>query len=179
MIRFKNRTPHFIVWGLLFLLVISLTFVSCGNTLTSWNSEGFKLSYDSKVFTVIASDSEFLTLELEDEDGRVDVIVSVFHPFALEQDLDDYFDAAQTAFQDEFDKITNNTKEDNLQFGVHDRRISLSGKHSGYDGVAMGLLRVMISDDTLLHVSIIGSSKTMMTYMKQVQEILNSAEIKE
>ncbi len=179
MFRYSNKTPHFLVWGLLFLIIVGFTFVSCGDMSTLWDNEGFKLSYDSDVFSVISSDSEFLTLELEDENGRVDVMVSGFHPFALEQDLDDYFEAAQTAFQDEFEKITNSTKDDNLQFGVHDRRVSVSGRHSDYEGVAMGLLRVMISDDTLLHISIVGSSKTMMAYMEQVQEILNSAEIKE
>ncbi len=175
----KNITPRLLVWGLSFVLISMVVFVSCGSTLSTWSNDGFEASYDSSVFTVDSSDSQILELSSETEDGLVRVQITGFHPFAVESDLTEYLSSAQVSFEEEFSRITNNKKEDNVQYGITDRRVSISGRMDGFDGAVMGMMRVMLSGDTLLHIKIYGDSKAMMAQMSYVQAMLGDSKIVE
>lgn len=173
----KNMvTPRLVAWGLVLIVAVSV-FAGCQSEKQSWSTDAYSLEYDASVFDVVTRESDYLQLESVTDRGRISVVVMGFYPFDVSQSKQEYLDTAQGSFEEEFEKITNKSWDDNKQYGVTFRSVSISGNHPEFEGMTVGMMKVMISDDTLLHVKVLGDTKAMNKQMNAVLELIGSAQI--
>ena len=168
--------PRLLAWGLVLIVAVTV-FAGCNNEKQSWSTQAYSLEYDASVFDVLTEESDYLQLESVTDRGRISVVAMGFYPFDVSQTVQEYLDTAQVSFEEEFDKITNKSWDDNKQFGITFRNVSISGNHPEFEGMTVGMMKVMISDDTLLHVKALGDTKAMNKQMNAVLELIGSAQI--
>ncbi len=176
MLRSNARTPRFLAWGLVLLIMVSVL-VACEAGKTTWGNEHYSIDYDAQMFDVQTDENDILVLNAVNKKGKIKVEVSGFHPFDVSQSVTEYFDNAQVSFEEEFDRITNKSSDDNKQYGISYRTVSISGDHTDFETLTVGMMKLMISDETLLYLKIFGDSKAVNAEYGTILELIESTKI--
>lgn len=177
MIKARPFTSAPLIWGAVLLLAISLS--SCAR-LASWGNDTYEISYDSSTFFEKVNTADELNLVIKNLKDSPQINAIAIHPATIDFDLgtDKYFEQAIYSFESKLDKLTNSiTKTFELE-GVKERRTSITGYNNGNDALHIGFLRIIISQDTILMIDVVGESKIVNENIEQIQKVIDSAKVK-
>jgi len=177
MINTRKNISAPAIWGAVILLTITL--LSCSR-MTNWSKDTYEASFDSSSFFETVNTADELKLVLKDTKDSPQINVIAIHPATIDFDLgtDKYFEQAIYSFESKLAKLTNTiTKTFDLE-GLKERRTSITGYYEGKDILQMGFLRVIISQDTILIVEVLGDSKIVNDNLEQIQKVVDSVKVK-
>ncbi|HPF48790.1 MAG TPA: hypothetical protein PLP35_03665 [Caldisericia bacterium] len=147
----------------------------------SWGTDKYAIEYDTEIFVVTNSTESTLNLVLEEDEQRADVYVNAVHPFTYsdEDGIEIYIDSAVKAFEQYFSRISNRSDDMQTQKGVTIKTLSISGDAVDIDGVSLGMMKLLVSDKTLMNIEVIGNAQIIKKHMDAILTLLESARLGE
>ncbi len=166
--------------GLIFLtLFLTITFLSCGTTLKTWRKDTYQVSYDPAIFKVEQVSGAELSLILSGVEDSPQVSIIAIYPVQFPEDEPraKFLEQAEYVFKSKFNQVMNSIPADSEVAGVSEKRLSVSGKTSSFDGMTLGLMRILISKDTILEVDVLGETEKVKAHIMPINDLLDSAKI--
>jgi len=162
------------------ITLIVVTFVACSSGLTKWGNDQYSIEFDETIYEDVVGDESTLVLSMVDGDKNASITINAIYPFTynIEDGIDSYLVSAQKSLESRFTRISNKSTDQNVQKGVTIKSMSISGDMEDRDGVSLGMLRMMISDDTLLHITAVGNASLLRNNMEEIFRLFDSAVIK-
>ncbi|HOO96781.1 MAG TPA: hypothetical protein PKV16_05615 [Caldisericia bacterium] len=93
--------------------------------------------------------------------------------------LEIYIDSAVKAFEQYFSRISNRSDDMQTQKGVTIKTLSISGDAVDIDGVSLGMMKLLVSDKTLMNIEVIGNAQIIKKHMDAILTLLESARLGE
>ncbi len=167
--------------GLIFLTpFLAVIFLSCGATaLKTWGKGTYQVSYDPSIFKVEQESGAELSLVLGGVEDSPQISIIAIYPvqFPKDEPRSKFLEQAEFAFKSKFNQVTNAIPASSEVAGVSEKRLSVSGKNLSFGGVTLGLMRILISKDTILEVDVLGEAEKVKAHIMPINDLLDSAKI--